>query len=124
MRPQAFMPALYVLAICWPVAAAGGEGAAAQGRLLQLAGGLILVIGIILLLSWLLRRLQGHRFGMHTPVRVIGGTAVGQRERAVLVQVGDQQLLLGVAPGSVRTLRVFEQPVVPDPFPSDDRDRQ
>ena len=32
---------------------------------------------------------------------------------AVLVQVGKQQLLLGVAPGRVNTLHVLDEPVTP-----------
>jgi flagellar protein FliO/FliZ len=36
---------------------------------------------------------------------------VGQRERVVLIQVGSQQLLLGVAPGRVQTLHVLEEPI-------------
>jgi len=92
-------------------AATGSGGADAYSQLLQIAGGLILVIGIILLLSWLLRRLQRGGLARQAPIRVIGGTAVGQRERVVLIQVGQQQLLLGVASGNVRTLQVFEQPI-------------
>jgi flagellar protein FliO/FliZ len=35
-----------------------------------------------------------------------------QHGRAVLIQLGNQQLLLGVAPGQVRTLHVLAEPVV------------
>jgi flagellar protein FliO/FliZ len=41
--------------------------------------------------------------------------AVGAKERAVLVQVGRQQLLLGVAPGRVNTLHVLTEPVTTTP---------
>lgn len=105
-----------VLTLSRPAIAAAAEP---QSHLLQLAGGLLLVIGLILLLSWLLRRLQGGRLGLQGPVRVLGGTAVGQRERVVLVQIGEQQLLLGVAPGSVRTLQVFDQPVIAESSAAD-----
>ncbi len=36
---------------------------------------------------------------------------MGPRERVVLVQVGKQQLLLGVAPGRIQTLHVLDEPV-------------
>ena len=45
------------------------------------------------------------------PLRVIGSASVGAREKVVLVAAGERQLLLGVAPGAVRTLHVFEEPV-------------
>ena len=37
---------------------------------------------------------------------------MGTRERVVLLQVGDKQLLVGVAPGSIKTLHVLETPLV------------
>ena len=37
--------------------------------------------------------------------------SLGTRERAVLIRIGDRQLLLGVAPGNVRTLHVLETAV-------------
>jgi flagellar protein FliO/FliZ len=36
---------------------------------------------------------------------------LGTRERAVLLQVGDQQLVVGVAPGRVQTLHVLDKPL-------------
>ena len=41
----------------------------------------------------------------------MGGISLGGKERIVLVQVGEQQLLVGVAPGSLRTLHVLDQPL-------------
>jgi len=36
---------------------------------------------------------------------------MGTRERVVLLQVGETQLLLGVAPGRVQTLHVLDKPL-------------
>ena len=36
---------------------------------------------------------------------------MGPRERVVLLQVGDTQLLLGVTPGRIQSLHVLDQPV-------------
>ena len=36
---------------------------------------------------------------------------MGARERVVLIQVGKQQMLLGVAPGRVQTLHVLDEPL-------------
>ena len=44
-------------------------------------------------------------------LRILGGLSMGARERVVLLQVGDTQLLVGVAPGRVQTLHVLEQPL-------------
>jgi len=49
--------------------------------------------------------------GVGGGVRLLGGISVGHRERVVLIQVGEQQLLVGVAPGRVNTLHVLEKPI-------------
>ena len=82
----------------------------AAGNLLQLLFGLIVVLVAIGVTAFLLRRL-GRLPSGGGALRVLGGLSVGTRERAVLVQVGDRQLLLGVAPGRVQTLYVLEHPV-------------
>ncbi|MEW8461479.1 MAG: flagellar biosynthetic protein FliO [Candidatus Thiodiazotropha endolucinida] len=41
-------------------------------------------------------------------VRVVGGASVGTRERVIVVEVDNQRLLLGVAPGQVRTLHILQ----------------
>jgi len=80
----------------------------------QLLLSLLLVVMVILLLAWLLRRIAQLPLNSGSgAVRILGGVALGQRERAVLLQVGERQLLVGVAPGQVRTLYVL-----PDPLPT------
>lgn len=77
----------------------------------QLLLGLLLVVGLIFFLAWVFRRanlVPGQSAGM----RVVASVALGPRERAVLVQCGDKQLLLGVASGSVNLLAQFDEPVI------------
>lgn len=81
------------------------------GALGQLLLGLTLVVGVILLLAWLLRRVNGIP-AQGQGMKVLAALPLGQRERAVLVQIGQEQLLLGVAPGRVSLLARFDEPVV------------
>lgn len=81
------------------------------GSLLQTLLGLILVVISIFVVVWLLKRGQMLSAGAHRQLRVIGGISLGARERAVLVQVGDEQILLGVTPQQVRTLHVLPEPL-------------
>ncbi|HED16408.1 MAG TPA: flagellar biosynthetic protein FliO, partial [Gammaproteobacteria bacterium] len=61
--------------------------------------------------SWLMRRM-GNVTGQRTDkLNVIAALSMGARERVVLLQVGEQQLLLGVAPGRIQTLHVLDQPL-------------
>lgn len=83
----------------------------ATGGLLQMLLGLLVVLALIAGLAWMMRRSGALQGGAAGSLRILGGLSMGARERIVLVQVGDKQLLLGVAPGRVQTLHVLEEPV-------------
>ena len=87
------------------------EGIFTPAYLMQSFAGLVIVIGLILILAMLFRRFGDQGLGAPGNMRVIGGLNVGQRERLVLVQVGEKQILLGVAPGSVRSVMAFDEPL-------------
>jgi flagellar protein FliO/FliZ len=72
---------------------------------------LLLVLAAVFAAAWLVRRVRGlGKFGSPA-ISVIAEVGLGPKERAVLVQIGKQQLLLGVAPGRVSTLHVLDEPV-------------
>lgn len=81
------------------------------GGLLQLIFGLLVVLALIVGLAWFMRRVGRLQGGAAGSLRVLGGLSMGTRERVVLIQVGDKQLLLGVAPGRVQTLHVLDEPI-------------
>lgn len=88
------------------------------GSLLQLTFGLMFVVALIFVLAWIMRRYMRLQYATSGSLRVIGGLPMGVRERLVLVQVGEKQLLLGVTPTTISTLHVLEQPVsVETPMP-------
>jgi flagellar protein FliO/FliZ len=79
--------------------------------LAQVTLSLLLVLAAVFAAAWVVRRLRGFgKFG-NGALQVITEIAVGTKERVVLIQVGNQQLLLGVAPGRVSTLHVLPEPV-------------
>ena len=87
----------------------------AVDNLLRLTLGLFVVVIAIFVTGWGLRRFGRFNAAAQGGLKVLGGLSMGARERLVLVQVGDQQLLIGVAPGRVQTLHVLDQPIVPEP---------
>ncbi|WP_150582610.1 flagellar biosynthetic protein FliO [Pseudomonas fluorescens] len=97
-------------------AAAPAVGGGVAGQLTQLVLGLLLVLGLIFFLAWLLRRVQqAGPAGRGQVIELIGSRALGPRDRLVLVQVGNEQILLGLSPGSITALHVLKEPVeVPD----------
>ena len=88
-----------------PSASAGSLGGAVFA--------LVLVVGLILLLSWLAKRMPGLGGGglANPALRIVGSLALGPRDRLVVVEVGETQLLLGVGAGGTRTLHTLEQPL-------------
>ena len=95
------------------------------GSMLQFAVGLGLVLGLIVAAGWFMKRFQlgPSAAGL---VKVVAGAAVGQRERVVIVEIGDTWMVLGVSPGSVNALTTmprgevasqkFPPPGTPDGF--------
>lgn len=81
------------------------------GNLLQTTLGLLAVLVIIGAAAWMIKRLGFVQAGAHGRMKVVGGVSLGTRERVVLLQVGKEQLLVGVAPGQIRTLHVLEEPL-------------
>jgi flagellar protein FliO/FliZ len=80
--------------------------------LLQVLGSFVVVILLLVAVLVLLKRFNGVSTSMGGDMRVVSSVGVGQRERAVLLQVGEQQVLLGVGPGNVRALHVFDEAAV------------
>jgi flagellar protein FliO/FliZ len=76
------------------------------GNMLQFAIGLALVLGLIVAAGWFAKRFSigPSASGL---VKVVAGAAVGQRERVVVVEVGDVWMVLGVAPGRVNALHTM-----------------
>lgn len=104
-----------IVALLSPLACYGqsNQGPLSTGSTVgQTVLGLGVVIFAILLLAWTAKRLNVGGMGRNKVMQVIAALPVGAKEKIVLVTVGDQQILLGVAPGRVATLQVFDTPVI------------
>jgi flagellar protein FliO/FliZ len=71
----------------------------------------LLVLALIAGIAWVLKRTGRFQMGAGGGLRILGGLSMGARERVVLLQVGETQLLVGVAPGRLQTLHVLEHPL-------------
>lgn len=81
------------------------------GSYLQMVLGLLFILTLIFGMGWFIRRMGTFNSVANGSIKLLGGLSVGQREKVVLVQVGETQLLVGVAPGQIRTLHVLDKPV-------------
>ncbi len=83
------------------------------GGLLEVMLNLGLVIVAIIAFAWIVRRVQGATGNVSSAMRVAGALSVGPKERVLLIDVGERQLVVGVTPGSMRTLHVLDEPLTP-----------
>lgn len=84
--------------------ASNGPGAAG---LLQTIFALLLVLGLLIGLAWLLKRYGPKPGGGLANLRVVGALNLGGRERIMVVEVGDQWIVVGAAPGRVNALHTM-----------------
>lgn len=78
---------------------------------------LLLVLALIVGMAWLLRRVSG--LGLQGPasLRTVATLAVGPKERLLVVQAGDTQLLVGVTAQQITLLHQLDKPL-PVPVPT------
>jgi len=84
------------------------SAASSAGGLLRVSLALLVVVAAVLATAWLARRVRGFTAAGNGGLEIISQLSLGARERAVLIRVGDRQLLLGVGSGGVRTLHVLD----------------
>jgi flagellar protein FliO/FliZ len=94
------------------VSALGGPASPLSvGSLTELTLSLAAIVGFILGVSWLLRRLKVAGPRGRGEIAVLDELAVGPRERIVLLRVGSSQVLVGVGAGGVVGLTPLADPV-------------
>ncbi len=97
-----------------PAAAPEAAPSHAAAGLLQVGFGLALVVALIFLCGWAVRRFGLQPSGGNRLLKVVSSVMVGQRERVVVVEIGDSWLVLGVAAGQVRALHTMAAQARPD----------
>lgn len=93
--------------------AAETRAAESAGSLLQTLVGLIVVLAVLAGAAWAMKRFGINKALAGTTVKIIGGVSVGNRERILVVEVADQWIVVGVAPGRVNTLATMPRQEAP-----------
>nr|WP_229445937.1 flagellar biosynthetic protein FliO [Massilia sp. LC238] len=78
--------------------------APATGSLLQTILALMLVLGLLLGLAWFMKRFGARVMGASANVKLVGALNIGGRERIMVVEVGNQWIVVGASPGRVNAL--------------------
>lgn len=79
--------------------------------LLQMVAGLLIVLFCIIVLAWLAKKMNRFQSLPGDSLKIIASLGMGTRDRVVLLQVSDQQILLGVSAGNIQTLHVLDTPI-------------
>jgi len=69
------------------------------------------MIVLIFILAYGAKRLQNMQPSHGQHIKTLTSVSLGMKEKIALIQVGDQQLLVGITPHSINTLLVLEQPL-------------
>ena len=81
--------------------------------IVQVLLSLVLVVAVIVLLSFLLKKMNLQARTGTGAVRILSVVPLGAKDRLLLVAVGEEQLLLGCSPGSVQKLHTLDKPIDP-----------
>jgi len=81
------------------------------GSLLQMLLALAVVIVLIVGLSFAIRKFNMFTAGSSAHIRIVGGLALSNKDRLLLVQVGNEQLLISASPGRVGMVHEMREPV-------------
>jgi flagellar protein FliO/FliZ len=89
------------------------------GGIGQVMLALIVVLVAVFAAAWLLKRLRGFNAGSANGSEGVAQTSLGSKERAVIVRVAGERLLLGVASGQVTLLQTLPPETdLPAPLPT------
>jgi flagellar protein FliO/FliZ len=97
----------YFLFLLLPLKSSAAETAApviSAGSYLQTGLALGLIVTLLIGGAWLAKKLSGGKGFGQGGMKIIGGVALGPRERIVLIEVGEEWLVVGIVPGQIRTL--------------------
>jgi len=78
---------------------------------LQILLSLILILLIIFFAAWFLKRYAHVNGAVNGQLKVLGGIALGQREKVVLLQIGEEQIVIGVTPSQITHLYTLTEPI-------------
>lgn len=72
--------------------------------LLQVALSLFAILALIMAAAWLAKRYLNIGPRANSTIKMVSGLNLGGRERVILLEVGEQWLVVGVTPGHISTL--------------------
>jgi flagellar protein FliO/FliZ len=83
-----------------------------SANLLEVVVSLAIVITVIFLLAWFIKRMGHINMSQNQVLQVKASLPLSTKEKLMIVQVGEEQIVIGVAPGFVGHIKTLETPLV------------
>lgn len=99
---------LIMLLMPLPALAAEASAVSPTTSLLKMVVGLAIVLALMVLISWVAKRLLPRHANNSTAIKMVGGVNVGAREKVVVLEVSGRWLVVGVAQGHVSAIADLE----------------
>jgi flagellar protein FliO/FliZ len=74
-------------------------------------GSLMLVVGLILSMAWLLKKMRLPAMGSQKDLKILRQLPIGTRERVAVVQAGEEQFLIGITSQSINLISRLDKPI-------------
>ncbi len=81
----------------------------ATDHLLKVTLGLGVIVALIFLVAWVVKRMGYMQFGGNNQFKVVSSLAVGQRERLLVIAIGDEQIMVGVSAGRINKIHELKE---------------
>ncbi len=82
------------------------------GSIIQVFAGLAAVLLLFGGIVFVLKRMGNFRSTTGGKMQVVDGVSVSSRDRVLLIQVGEKQVLIGVSPSGISRITTFDEPVI------------
>lgn len=86
----------------------------ASGSMLKTVLGLAVVLVVMMLIAWLVKRYMPGVGAQASAVRIVGGVNVGARERVVVLEIAGRWIVVGVGAGQVSSIANLEPSLATD----------
>jgi len=90
-----------------------GADPVSAGNLTQITLSLLLVVGLLIFGSFMFKKFGMNKFNSPFPVKVIGAISVGNNQRLVVIEVGEDWIVLGVTPQQISTIATMPRKETP-----------
>ncbi len=104
MKPHSKFLLLFLLAVSEHALATDAASLTPGAGLLQITLALLFVLGLMFFAAWAFKRIGPVTSANKIPMKILGGLNVGNRERVMVIEVGDQWLVLGVTASNITNL--------------------